>query len=222
MNGHGNGNGQGKSSANGNGRSDREQGTGEFAVHPKVFVFFDRRSGAPRFEVKADPDGTMPGEEVAGLLAMNCMVHGREPEDYAVMVETSENLLGGLVGRTRRLIRAGLSFASPMNLSQRQQEVLQGVLENLSNKQIAARLNVSERMAKFHVLALLGKFEVTSRVDLMRTAGDLLSAGRLATNPVMELARGRAANQAGGKSREAGQAANEPERRAAKAVFGGD
>jgi DNA-binding NarL/FixJ family response regulator len=52
-------------------------------------------------------------------------------------------------------------------LSRREQEVLGTVLENLSNKEIAGRLNISERTVKFHVSNLLGKFSVQRRADLI-------------------------------------------------------
>ncbi len=52
-------------------------------------------------------------------------------------------------------------------LSRREQEVLDAVMENLSNKEIAARLNISERTAKFHVSNLLAKFGVRRRADLI-------------------------------------------------------
>ena len=38
---------------------------------------------------------------------------------------------------------------------------------NLSNKEIAVRLNISERTVKFHVSALLEKFHVESRIRLI-------------------------------------------------------
>lgn len=55
----------------------------------------------------------------------------------------------------------------PGALSRREQDVLAAVLQNLSNKEIAARLNISERTAKFHVSNLLAKFSVQRRADLI-------------------------------------------------------
>jgi DNA-binding CsgD family transcriptional regulator len=186
-----------------------------FSVHPKVFVFFDKKTSAPRFEVKADADGKMPVDQVVGLLAMNCMLRGQTPKDYMVMVGTGENLLNGLARRASKLIQASLALSLPMQLSHRQQEVLRGVMENLSNKEIAARLNFSERTAKFHVSALLGKFNVTSRVSLMKTAGDLLAAGKLFTgDPVTQL---KTREKRGTDSPRDG--AHDLERRSAKSVL---
>ena len=52
-------------------------------------------------------------------------------------------------------------------LSRREKEVLEGLLENLANKEIASRLNISERTVKFHVSNLLAKFNVRRRADLI-------------------------------------------------------
>jgi len=58
------------------------------------------------------------------------------------------------------------AFVAPP-LSHREREVYELLLENLSNKEIAKRLNVSERTAKFHVSNVLGKFQVKRRSDLL-------------------------------------------------------
>ena len=67
-----------------------------------------------------------------------------------------------LTGQGRRL-----KTDSVTNLSRREQEVLDSLLENLSNKEIASRLNIAERTVKFHVSNLLNKFGVRRRADLI-------------------------------------------------------
>jgi len=67
-----------------------------------------------------------------------------------------------LSGQTRRL-----KSDSVANLSRREQEVLDSLLENLSNKEIASKLNIAERTVKFHVSNLLNKFGVRRRADLI-------------------------------------------------------
>jgi DNA-binding NarL/FixJ family response regulator len=52
-------------------------------------------------------------------------------------------------------------------LSRREQEVLNRLLENLVNKEIADRLHISERTVKFHVSNLLAKFGVRRRAELI-------------------------------------------------------
>lgn len=76
-------------------------------------------------------------------------------------------LLSGFVdsilnGQGRRL-----KTDSVTNLSRREQEVLDSLLENLSNKEIASKLNIAERTVKFHVSNLLTKFGVRRRADLI-------------------------------------------------------
>jgi len=67
-----------------------------------------------------------------------------------------------LSGQGRRL-----KTDSVTNLSRREQEVLDSLLENLSNKEIASKLNIAERTVKFHVSNLLSKFGVRRRADLI-------------------------------------------------------
>jgi NarL family two-component system response regulator LiaR len=53
------------------------------------------------------------------------------------------------------------------DLSVREREVLDALLENLANKEIGNKFNISERTAKFHVSNLLSKFGVRRRADLI-------------------------------------------------------
>jgi DNA-binding CsgD family transcriptional regulator len=145
-----------------------------FAVHPKRFVFFDRKTGTRRFEVKAGADGSMPMDEAVSLLAIHCVARQQMPRDFSVMVAVGEDLVDGLVGRATQLIGSCSNTKAPVPLSRRQSEVLSAVAQNLSNKEIAGKLNVSVRTIKFHVSALLEKFEVRGRVDLMLEAAELV------------------------------------------------
>jgi DNA-binding NarL/FixJ family response regulator len=58
-------------------------------------------------------------------------------------------------------------LAGPARLSRREREVMEALLENLSNKEIGSKLNMSERTAKFHVSNLLAKYGVRRRADLI-------------------------------------------------------
>jgi len=60
-----------------------------------------------------------------------------------------------------------LKVDASSDLSRREREVLDALLENLANKEIASRLNISERTVKFHVSNLLNKFGVRRRADLI-------------------------------------------------------
>jgi DNA-binding NarL/FixJ family response regulator len=50
-------------------------------------------------------------------------------------------------------------------LTPREHEVLRLLALGLANKEIAARLNISEHTAKFHVAAILGKLSAASRTE---------------------------------------------------------
>lgn len=71
-----------------------------------------------------------------------------------------DSILTGAQGRRLR-------NDAPADLSRREQEVLNGLLENLANKEVADRLHISERTVKFHVSNLLAKFGVRRRADLI-------------------------------------------------------
>jgi DNA-binding NarL/FixJ family response regulator len=137
-------------------------------VQPKVFVFCDKVSGTPRFNVEAAPDGALPVERAASLLAAHCLVRSQTPADYTILVSPRVSLLGAVGQRAQQLINVGLALESEIRLSPRQKEVLNGVLQSLCNKEIASRLNISVRTVKFHVSSLLEQFKVSNRVDLMR------------------------------------------------------
>lgn len=109
-------------------------------------------------------------DQAAGLLAMHCMTRGRVPSDYAVMTIVPDGALGDLTKKATRLLDAGQTIKGQtgMKLTRRETEVLEGVLHSLANKEIAIKLNLSERTVKFHVSSLLAKFNVRGRMELMR------------------------------------------------------
>ena len=76
-------------------------------------------------------------------------------------------LLSRFVDSMLRSARGRRWVSSPAGLSARQREVLYALLENLSNKEIASKLRLSERTVKFHVSNLLAQFGVQRRTDLL-------------------------------------------------------
>lgn len=65
------------------------------------------------------------------------------------------------IAETRPVEEAGFIDAP----TPREMEVLEMLAEGLSNKQIAARLEISEHTAKFHVNSLLGKLHAGNRAE---------------------------------------------------------
>ena len=55
-------------------------------------------------------------------------------------------------------------------LTEREKEVLQWVAQGNPNKEIAARLNISERTVKFHVSAILRKLDAGNRAEAVQKA----------------------------------------------------
>ncbi len=76
-------------------------------------------------------------------------------------------LLSRFVDSTLSALRRPKLVSASAHLSRRELEVHQFLMENLSNKEIAGRLNMSERTVKFHVSNLLGKHGVKRRSDLI-------------------------------------------------------
>ena len=77
------------------------------------------------------------------------------------------DLLARFTDSILSVVRGAHPKASPGNLSPREREVLDALLENLANKEIADNLHISERTVKFHVSSLLKKFSVRRRSDLI-------------------------------------------------------
>jgi len=141
---------------------------------PSRFVFCEKSTGMTRFQAEstAGPDSAM--EHMAGLLAVQCLVRGHDPADFVVLVPADQALCERLFSRAAALLEEGRAVANPGSLSPRQREILQSVVRNRANKEIASRLNITVRTVKFHISSLLEKFGVDNRVELARRAAGVL------------------------------------------------
>ncbi len=77
------------------------------------------------------------------------------------------DLVAGFVDSLLSSGRARLTARESRKLSQREREVLQCLLKNLSNKEISSQLHISESTVKFHVSNILAKYGVQRRADLI-------------------------------------------------------
>lgn len=146
------------------------------AAENSFFVFCDKRTGVAQFRAQSS-DREFAVERVAGLLAMQCLVRGHDPNDFVVLVPAEKSVSEYLLSRANDLLEEGRAVASPAALSPRQKEILHSVICNRANKEIASHLNITVRTVKFHISALLNKFSVQNRTELARRAAAMLGAG---------------------------------------------
>ena len=141
----------------------------------QCFIISEIPTRVVRSRVPADRGGDMPVDRVAGMLAMHCLALNRRLEDFEVLVLPQSSLPSTVTERAKRLIAAARSIRMSVKLSPRDQAVLDGVVQNLSNKEIASTLNISVSAVKFRVSSLLAKFNVSNRTALSAIAkGPLL------------------------------------------------
>lgn len=143
------------------------------ASRTNPFVFCDKSTGVTRFQAESTGDSDFSIERIAGLLAMQCLVRGHEPEDFSVLVPAEHVLVERLVSRAKEILEEGRAISAPPNLSPRQKEILNSVICNRANKEIASRLNITVRTVKFHISSLLGKFAVENRSELAQRAAGM-------------------------------------------------
>jgi len=119
---------------------------------------------------------------MAGLLAMQCLVRGTDPDDFEILVAAERGFASRLQSRAKELLEEGRAVASPC-LSPRQQEILHSVIRNQANKEIASKLNIAVRTVKFHISSLLSRFGVENRAELARRAAGFLRPAMERVNP---------------------------------------
>lgn len=118
-------------------------------------------------------DGITPA---ASAEALRSGIRAALPGDISPeqLVAALEAVASGLVvlhpSQAAEVLPAGAAPARAIeeiteSLTRRELEVLQMLAAGLSNKEIGARLNISEHTAKFHVASILGKLGAGSRTE---------------------------------------------------------
>lgn len=102
-------------------------------------------------------------------------------------------LSGFVESMLRGSLRLHLKVDASNKITGRQQEVLDALLQQLSNKEVGSKLNISLRTVKFHVSNILNKFGVRRRSDLI-----VLCSQQSRTTP--EFPTARAAKRNGSKT----------------------
>ena len=116
------------------------------------------------------PPAVLLSEETLTARVFRLGVHAILPREAA-----AEQIVGALYAAAAGLIAVPAESSSlilpaaaepvPENLTPREMETLEMLAEGLSNKQIAARLGISEHTAKFHVNSILGKLDAATRTE---------------------------------------------------------
>lgn len=98
------------------------------------------------------PAGVSPSELIAALRAV-----------ASGLIVLHPSTIGAIPHAAVNTSRATEELTEP--LTKREREVLQMLAAGLGNKEIAARLNISDHTAKFHVGSILGKLGVSTRAE---------------------------------------------------------
>ncbi len=98
------------------------------------------------------PAGISPTELIAALRAVTSGLIVLHPSTVAAIPHAAVNTS-----------RSTEEWIEP--LTKREKEVLQMLAAGLGNKEIAAKLNISDHTAKFHVGSILGKLGVSTRAE---------------------------------------------------------
>ena len=102
------------------------------------------------------PAGVSPVELIAALRAVTSGLIVLHPSTIAAMPYAALNTWRATEEWTEALTK-------------REREVLQMLAAGLGNKEIAAKLNISDHTAKFHVGSILGKLGVSTRAEAVAT-----------------------------------------------------
>jgi DNA-binding NarL/FixJ family response regulator len=86
-----------------------------------------------------------------------------------VSPEHLEELIGGMDARVS-LERTAEAELAHVELTEREQQVLQLLAQGASNKTIARRLGITPHTAKFHVASIAAKLGATGRTDTVAKA----------------------------------------------------
>jgi DNA-binding NarL/FixJ family response regulator len=116
--------------------------------------------------LSSDPDSTVfnriLNEKSGGVLSADA------PSEQ--IIQAIKSVASGLMIFDGALLRHAIRGAdddtpSPEPLTPREIEVLRLLADGLGNKEIAARMNISEHTIKFHIRSILGKLGASSRTE---------------------------------------------------------
>lgn len=88
--------------------------------------------------------------------------------DFIFTISKNERYVRGVIADI--LFTGNLMPKQQVNITKREKEILDFVLEGLKNREIACKLNIAERTVEFHKQNIYLKLDVKNSVDLYKTA----------------------------------------------------
>ena len=126
---------------------------------PIVLLFEPSDTAFSNAPLRSGIRGFLPAESTPGE------IESAVQAVHAGLIVISPLVLPALISEARPMVDAP---AEP--LSDRELEVLESIVEGLSNKLIAHRLGISEHTVKTHVASILSKLGATSRTEAVSQA----------------------------------------------------
>jgi two-component system, NarL family, response regulator YdfI len=124
-------------------------------------------SGPPLIVLSDDPQWTAEALR-GGVRAI--LPRELTAAEMLAAVEAAAAGLAAIPPRDLEALLPAVNAAQPVEpLSPREVEVLAMVAEGISNKEIAARLGISEHTVKFHVAQIMGKLRAGTRTEAVMT-----------------------------------------------------
>ncbi len=120
--------------------------------------------GTPVVALSHDVESALPGPLIRAFLPLNAPVS----EIVAAIIAAASDLTVFTHSQVRRWLRNPRPAQSDVlveALTPREREVLRMLADGFGNKEIAARLGISDHTAKFHVTQILGKLGAGSRTE---------------------------------------------------------
>jgi len=167
--------------------ADTSSFTGSFSDVQTDVILVDATDEQPEAVLDALTEADIASDAAVVILAENSAprwagdalragIRGVLPSDVAPeqLVAALEAAAAGLVVIHPTDVSQALPTPAPASqplaelaepLTRREREVLQMLASGLGNKEIAARLNISDHTAKFHVASILGKLGAGSRTE---------------------------------------------------------
>jgi DNA-binding NarL/FixJ family response regulator len=140
-------------------------GTQRGAGGAALIVVSDRSSAMSALQAGASAVLSERTSGTAFLAAIQAAAQGLT----TVSPEHLEELIGGMDARVS-LERTAEAELAHVELTEREQQVLQLLAQGASNKTIARRLGITPHTAKFHVASIAAKLGATGRTDTVAKA----------------------------------------------------